>query len=1693
MADFTGGTGNDSLVGTTGDDTFVNGGGRDTIQGGDGNDTVTLNAPVNPSSSITGGAGTDTLQIVDFGSPFVQTAYNTAFPGGAPLSVASLTNSTVNGFERIQFDSTTGKFAQLQLAYGGLLPNQMAGVTEVQGGAGFDSLVLVAFANSTTVNYSITAPTLTYTNWTAPTRPFDVADALIVVIAGPGSGTLYGSSHSGLQILNGSTGNDTIIGSDGMDRLTGAGGTNQLFGGDGDDALAIGNSLIYVNGALQTPVFLTGAGSLFDGGNGTDWLVLAGPINFLGTVSSIEGIYLTPTSGPATIPTTGTVGVQPYTDATISTDILAQFPADLKLAGVGTLYVEVLEGDTVDASGWTFEPDADVLVQFEGFSTTGTTMIGTSQGDVFDGDVGDDVFTGGGGNDSFSPGDGNDTITDFTDGEDVIDLTDSDITSYARLQEYLALTGGGIAQVGSDVVLSYVTDGGPATLTLQNVDIADISADDFLYAQVPSFPLFDVGGPGNDILLGGTANDTLDGGDGNDTIFGNGGVDSLIGGNGDDKFIFDAVRNPANVFDVINGGAGIDTIVLRDQPGAPAGPYSGAASSYVFVSPQSVERLDFDGAAGNTLSGVFVRHATNPGGTFTLPVPTTVDGSDANDNVVLIATGGMGTTNTFTIPTLTVTNWSPSAKTYLAGIGDVVQLVGIPSPPGAPLVNYSLTANEANGAAGIIQGLAGGSGNDTLNGSAGRDILAYNGGADQMLGNDGDDAFLIGNTTTTTFNGATPVTNTLTGAGSTFNGGAGTDFLTVGGAVNFQGTLVSIEGIHLQPGYTVNSATTGSQARAQLTLSDTTFLGLGSSLQFDGEGDVIVNVASGSTFTVPTGYTFLPGSDVTLVINGAAGNETFRIGTTPVSVVGGDGNDIVELTTVIPAGTSIEGGNGTDTLRVTLAAQGPNGADLTGLFLSGMETLQLASTTGNPLIAVIDDVQLADFNRVTGGAGADELRVNLTSGGTIDFSGLTFSNWLAADTVVFDGSLLSDAIDFTLSAHTGTWSVLAGSGNDTVTGTTGNDFILGADGNDELSGGAGADSLLGGEGDDTLSGGTGTNQLTGGAGNDVYIVESVTDVITENAGGGTDEVRTALAVLNLSAIANIENVTYTGTGDARLTGTDGDNSITGGAGNDTLNGGLGNDTLLGLGGIDQLNGGAGDDTYHIDNAGDTIVEGGGTDTVFTSLNAYTLGSSLENLVFDGTGNFAGTGNSAANEIAGGAGDDTLDGGFGDDTMHGGTGNDTYVVTDGGDVVDEAADGGIDTVLVNSDYTLSANVENMVVGGKATTVNTGNGLANSITGNIGANRLNGLDGDDTLDGGEGNDTLDGGTGNDSMIGGLGNDTFLVDSSGDTITENAAGGTDTVISTATSYTLSDNIETLIAQVGAAAFTGTGNAQANRIVGGGGADTLDGGDGDDTLLGGVGDDSLVGGGGNDRFEIGASSGIDAIHGGDGADIIFAMASNVTLRLSALSGVEAITSNAFSGFRIAGTTGNDALDFSGTILGGVISIDGAAGNDFITGSSTGDNLIGNAGNDTLDGGDGADTLNGGFGSDSLVGGTGADTLFGGGGKDVMTGEADADVFRFTAKTDSAKGASADVITDFQVGIDLIDLSGIDPSAAAGDQAYLFNGAGAFVANGLAQLRVITSGSNTVVQLDHDGNGTSDMEIVLNGNPALTSADFLL
>ena len=155
-------------------------------------------------------------------------------------------------------------------------------------------------------------------------------------------------------------------------------------------------------------------------------------------------------------------------------------------------------------------------------------------------------------------------------------------------------------------------------------------------------------------------------------------------------------------------------------------------------------------------------------------------------------------------------------------------------------------------------------------------------------------------------------------------------------------------------------------------------------------------------------------------------------------------------------------------------------------------------------------------------------------------------------------------------------------------------------------------------------------------------------------------------------------------------------------------------------------------------------------------------------------------------------------------MTGGTGNDLYIVESATDIVTEAASAGTDTVVSYVNYTLGANVENLILRGTAA-AGTGNTLNNTISGNASAN------------------TLDGGAGADAMAGGAGNDTYVRDNAGDTVTEAANAGTDTVKSSLT-YTLGANVENLTL-TGAAAINGTGNT-LNNVIGNAAANVLTGG---------------------------------------------------------------------------------------------------------------------------------------------------------------------------------------------------------------------------------------------------------------------------
>src|SRR5437763_590641 len=101
-------------------------------------------------------------------------------------------------------------------------------------------------------------------------------------------------------------------------------------------------------------------------------------------------------------------------------------------------------------------------------------------------------------------------------------------------------------------------------------------------------------------------------------------------------------------------------------------------------------------------------------------------------------------------------------------------------------------------------------------------------------------------------------------------------------------------------------------------------------------------------------------------------------------------------------------------------------------------------------------------------------------------------------------------------------------------------------------------------------------------------------------------------------------------------------------------------------------------------------------TTTTSSVTTTLDSITDDLTLTGTADINGTGNSRNNTITGIAGAIVLNGLGGADTMIGGLGDDTYVVDNAGDVVVEKPGEGTDTVQSSINYTLTANVENLVL-------------------------------------------------------------------------------------------------------------------------------------------------------------------------------------------------------------------------------------------------------------------------------------------------------------------------------------------------------------------------------------------------------------
>jgi Ca2+-binding RTX toxin-like protein len=208
----------------------------------------------------------------------------------------------------------------------------------------------------------------------------------------------------------------------------------------------------------------------------------------------------------------------------------------------------------------------------------------------------------------------------------------------------------------------------------------------------------------------------------------------------------------------------------------------------------------------------------------------------------------------------------------------------------------------------------------------------------------------------------------------------------------------------------------------------------------------------------------------------------------------------------------------------------------------------------------------------------------------------------------------------------------------------------------------------------------------------------------------------------------------------------------------------------------------GDGTNALDNHGGTItgsiIGGAGNDKIVNSgkiMGDVELGDATN--VFDNHGGtmtgasiVGGTDNDKVinsgkmtSDVDLGAGDDTFDGRGGHmiGSIIGGDDNDTLITDSAKLVLSEESAGGNDTVKSTVSYTLTANVENLALIGKANINGTGMDMAaDTIAGNIGNNTLMGLSGSDDLSGGKGNDILWGGADADTFhfATGYGHDTL-----------------------------------------------------------------------------------------------------------------------------------------------------------------------------------------------------------------------------------------------------------------------------------------------------------------------------------------------
>ena len=680
-----GGSGTDTLFGGTGIDNLSGGDDNDEIQGGDDDDLINGGAGDdllfgdNGNDTLVGGTGNDTL----YGDPGSD-LYLYARGDGQDVINNHDPNTAGTG-------PATGKIDVLRFGPG-IHPDEISAIHDP---GSFNNLVLKVNGSSdqmTILNYFANSGNSAWrldriefadgTVWTPETIP-------LLIQGTSGNDTLVGTSRA--EVFDGGAGNDSLQGGAGNDTYRFGVGYGQDTVTDSDSTAGNVDRIYVLDDVLPADVTLSRSGNnlLLRINDTTDRLTL---VNYF-----------------------------------VNDGVSANTVEQIKFAADGTVW----EVNLVKQLVLTATDGNDTLI---GYTTNDVlnglggndTLIGNAGNDILNGGAGNDTMQGGGGDDTYLFGRdyGQDTITDVDTNpgnSDTVLLAGDVLPADVTLQR----NGGGLVlrvNGTSDqlTINSYFVNDGASPNLVEHIQfLSDGAVWDINTVKLKVL----TGTESNDTLIGYASDDVISGLEGDDSLYGSAGNDSLVGGDGDDT-IYGQDGN-----DILDGRGALFPAAQNDGDFMVGGT---GDDLYLFGRYSSTDRI-WDNY-GATTSGGF---------------DTIVLDADIMPEDVTVKRGGTGTTLLLYLNNAPVQLWVDeyfkndgynqnsieqilfSSNGTVWDIETIKAKVLIPTEGSDLLFGYS--TNDVINSLGGNDGIRGGEGDDILDGGPGNDGLFGEGGNDTYL------------------------------------------------------------------------------------------------------------------------------------------------------------------------------------------------------------------------------------------------------------------------------------------------------------------------------------------------------------------------------------------------------------------------------------------------------------------------------------------------------------------------------------------------------------------------------------------------------------------------------------------------------------------------------------------------------------------------------------------------------------------------------------------------------------------------------------------------------------------------------------------------------------------------------------------------------------------------------------------------